>query len=62
MENGYQLETDSLGSDPILRKLHGDEVIRPASVNRNTIEALQKKGLIWEAKSEDPLKIVWKKL
>ena len=29
MEDGYQLETDSLGGNPVLRKLKDDEVIRP---------------------------------
>src|SRR5205814_8030486 len=35
MEHGYQLETDSLGGDPLLRRLKDDEVMRPASANRN---------------------------
>ena len=35
MEHGYQLETDSLGGDPVLRRLKDDEVVRPASANRN---------------------------
>ena len=61
MEHGYQLETNSLGSEPLLRKLDGEDVIRPASVNRNTVDALKARGLIEEAKSDDPLKIVWKK-
>jgi hypothetical protein len=60
MEHGYQLETDSLGSDPVLRKVGGEEVIRPASANRHTVEALQERGLITEAKTHDPLKIVWR--
>ena len=60
MDHGYQLETDSLGSDPVLRKLDGQEVIRPASVNRNTVEALKERGLITTAKSRDPLKLVWR--
>jgi hypothetical protein len=62
MEHGYQLETDSLGSDPVLRKLDGEEVIRPASATRNTVEALKERGVITEAKSHDPLKIVWRKV
>ncbi len=36
MEHGYQLETDSLGGDPVLRRLKDDEVVRPASANRKT--------------------------
>ena len=60
VENGYQLETDSFGSDPVLRSLKNDEVIRPASANRNTVKALQERGLITEGKGKDPLKIVWR--
>jgi hypothetical protein len=60
MEHGYQLETDSLGGDPVLRRLKDDEVIRPASANRNTIKAMEKRGLIRPAaKDRDPLTIVW---
>jgi hypothetical protein len=40
MEHGYQLETDSLGSDPVLRRLKDGEVMRPASANRSTIKSL----------------------
>ena len=60
LEHGYQLETDSLGSDPVLRKVGGEEVIRPASANRHTVEALKERGLIAETKTHDPLKIVWR--
>jgi hypothetical protein len=58
--NGYQLETDSLGSDLLLRRMKNNEVIRPASANRNTLKALQEHGLIAPAKSDDPLTIVWR--
>lgn len=58
MEHGYQLETDSLGSDPVLRRLKDDEVVRPASANRNTVKALEERGLIRPGKSRDPLTIV----
>ena len=58
MENGYELETDSLGSNLVLRK--GDELIRPASANRNTVMALQERGLIGPGKSREPLTIVWR--
>jgi hypothetical protein len=44
VEHGYQLE----------------EVIRPASANRNTVQALKERGLITEAKTHDPLKIIWR--
>lgn len=57
MEHGYRLETDSLKSDLTLRKLKSDEVIRPPSANRSTVEALEKRGLIRPSKGTDPLKI-----
>ena len=60
IEHGYELETDSLGADPVLRSLENDEVIRPASANRNTVKGLQERGLITQAKGNDPLKIVWR--
>jgi cytosine/adenosine deaminase-related metal-dependent hydrolase len=60
MEQGYQLETDSLGSEPVLRRLKDDEVIRAASANRATVQSLEKRGLIAPGKSADPLTIVWR--
>ncbi len=59
IQDGYQLETNSLGSDPILRRLKDNEVIRPVSANGSTIEALEQRGLIGRGKSRDPLTIVW---
>ena len=60
MEHGYQLETDSLGGAPVLRRLKkDDEVVRPASANRNTVKALEERGLISSGKSRDPLMIAW---
>jgi hypothetical protein len=59
MENGYQLETDSLGGNPVLRRLKDGEVIRPASANRNTVQQLQERDLIRPGKSRDLLDIVW---
>ncbi len=59
MEHGYQLETDSLGGNPILR-LKSGEVIRPAAANRNTINALEDHGLIQSAKGREPLTLVWR--
>ncbi|HZR58076.1 MAG TPA: hypothetical protein VFA74_14470 [Terriglobales bacterium] len=32
MHNGYQLETNSLGGDPILRRLKDSEVVRPLAI------------------------------
>jgi hypothetical protein len=60
MEHGYQLETDSLGSNPALRRLKDDEVIRPASANRNTVKALEEHGLIVPGKGRDALTMVWR--
>jgi len=60
LEQGYQLETDSLGSDPVLRDPEADEVLRPVSANRNTVMALEERGLIAQSMSSDPLKIMWR--
>jgi len=59
MERGYQLETDSLGGNPVLRRLKDDEVIRPLSANRNTIKALEERGLSRAGKGPDLLTMVW---
>jgi len=58
--DGYQLETDSLGGNPVLRRLKDNEEIRPLSANRNTIKALEQRGLISPGKGRDPLTIVWR--
>lgn len=60
MQHRYRLETDSLGGNPVLRRLKDEEVIRPASANRNTIKALEKRALIAPSTSRDPLKILWR--
>jgi len=60
MQQGYQLETDSLGGNPVLRHLKDNEEIRPLSANRNTIKALEKRGLIGPDKGRDPLTILWR--
>ena len=59
IEDGYQLETDSLGGNPILRRSKDDEGIRPLSANRNTINAMEQRGLISPGKGRDPLTILW---
>ncbi len=61
IQNGYQLETDLLGSNPVLRraKNKNNEEIRPLSANRNTIKALEQSGLISPVKGQDPLTTVW---
>lgn len=60
MEDGYQLETDTLGGNPVLRRSKDDEVIRPESANRNTIKALEERGLIGSSKGREPLTFVWR--
>ncbi|HWY55896.1 MAG TPA: hypothetical protein VNZ03_15620 [Terriglobales bacterium] len=59
IQNGYQLETDLLGSNPVLQRSKDNEEIRPLSANRNTIKALEQRGLISPDKGRDPLTIVW---
>ena len=60
MQQGYQLETDSLGGNPVLRRLKDDEEMRPLSANRNTIKAMEQRGLISPGKGRDPLTIMWR--
>ena len=60
MQQGYQLETDSLRGNPVLRRLKDNVEIRPLSANRNTIKALEQRGLISPDKGRDPLTIVWR--
>ena len=60
LQDGYELETDSLGGDPLLRRREDQEVIRPLSATRNTVKVLEERGLIARAKGGDPLRIVWR--
>jgi hypothetical protein len=60
MQDGYQLETDSLGGNPVLRRLKDGEAIRPVSANASTVKALQKHGLIHTTKGRDLLAIIWR--
>jgi hypothetical protein len=60
IQDGYQLETDSLRGNPVLRRLKNNEEIRPLSANRNTIKAMERRGLISPGKGRDPLTIVWR--
>jgi hypothetical protein len=41
IQDGYQLETDSLGGNPVLRRLKDNDEMRPLSANRNTIQAME---------------------
>jgi hypothetical protein len=60
IEDGYQLETDSLGGSPVLRRLKDNVEIRALSANRNTIKAMEKRGLITPGKGRHPLTIGWR--
>ena len=60
IRDGYELETDSLGGNPVLRRLKDNEEIRPLSANRNTINAMERRGLITSGKGRDLLTIVWR--
>jgi hypothetical protein len=60
IQDGDQLETDLLGSNPVLRRSKNNEEIRPLSANRNTIKALEQRGFISPGKGRDPLTIAWR--
>ena len=60
MQDGYQLETDSLGGNPVLRRLKDNEEIRPLSANRNTVTAMEQRGLISPGEGRDLLTIAWR--
>jgi hypothetical protein len=59
IRDGYQLGTDSLDGNPVLRRLKDNAEIRPLSAIRNTIKAMERGGLITPGKGRDPLNIVW---
>src|SRR5580658_384911 len=59
IQDGYELETDSLGGNPVLVRLKDNEEIRPLSANRNTVKALERRGLITPGKGRDLLTIGW---
>jgi hypothetical protein len=60
MQEGYQLETDLLGGNLVLRHLKDNEEMRPLSASRNTIKAMEQRGLISAGKGRDPLTILWR--
>jgi hypothetical protein len=60
MSRGYELETDSLGGNPVLRSVKDDTVMRPADANASTVKALEQRGLIRPSKSRDSLTIAWR--
>jgi hypothetical protein len=59
MQEGHQLETDSLDIQ-FCGGWKSNEEIRPLSANRNTIKAMERRGLLSPGKSRDPLTIVWR--
>ena len=59
LQNGYQLETDSLGQEPMLRHTEDNQVMRSLSATRNTVKALEERGLICGSKGADRLNVVW---
>jgi hypothetical protein len=58
MQNGYELETDSMGREPLLRHIEDKQVIRPLSATRNTVKALEERGLIVRAKGADGITVI----
>ena len=60
IQDGYQLETDSLGGNPILRRLKDNEEVRPLSANRNSVKAMEQRGLISPGKGRDLLTTLWR--
>jgi hypothetical protein len=60
MENGFDLENNPLEGGLLLRKAKGNQTLRPASVNLNTVKALEERGLIQAVKSRAPLTTVWR--
>ena len=54
------LKTDSLGGNPVLRRLKDNEEMRPLSANRNTVKAMEQRGLISPGKGRDTLTILWR--
>ncbi len=60
LAHGYQLETSSLGDNPILRRLKDNTELR-ATANRRTIETLKQRELIIVAKAGGVLNpTVWR--
>lgn len=60
MQNGFQLENNPLEGGLVLRRAKDDETLRPASVNLNTVKALERRGLLRDVRSRAPLTTVWR--
>ena len=59
LEHGYRLETDSLGGNPVLRRVKDNELLRPVDANASTVKALEERGLIRRSQGPNPLTIAW---
>lgn len=60
LENDFEIETDSLGGNPVLSRLKDGEIIRPMSANASSVKALKERGLIHAAGGRDPLILMWR--
>ena len=49
----------SVQQRPSVAGFKDDEAVRPSSVNRETVRALEERGLISHGKSRDPLMVAW---
>jgi hypothetical protein len=59
MEHAYQLETDSLGGNPVLRRLKDDEVVRPGVRESQYREGTRRARPDRSGQGCNPLKIEW---
>jgi len=60
LTHGYQLEVSGVEGAPVLRRLKDNEIVRPASVNRSTVRALEERGLISVVEGDDKLTTIWR--
>jgi len=60
LAHGYQLEVSGAEGAPVLRRLKDNEIVRPAGVSRNTIRALEERGLISAVEGDDKLTTIWR--
>jgi hypothetical protein len=60
VSTGFETQELALSAaTPVLRRLKDDEVVRPPFANRNTVRALEDRGLIVAGEGDDPLRIEW---
>lgn len=60
LENGFQLESDALGTGLRLRNLKDNSLVRTASANQSTLKALEERGLIKATPGPDQLTTIWR--